>query len=80
MSVGTLQAIVTGGEQYRSRVFRRIVILTLLGVAMCMSIALDMALGPANYTLRQVLSAIFDPPARPFNCASSSGISACRSR
>ncbi|HEX8048036.1 FecCD family ABC transporter permease [Rhizobium sp.] len=61
MSVGTFQTIVTGGEQYRFRVFRRLIILALLGVALCMSIALDMALGPANYTLQQVLAAIFDP-------------------
>jgi iron complex transport system permease protein len=52
---------VTGREQYRALAFRRIVILVLLTVALCFSIALDMALGPANYSLSEVLSALADP-------------------
>jgi len=51
----------TGRDQYRARAFRRLVILALLSLALCVSIACDMALGPANYALRQVLSAIYDP-------------------
>ncbi len=51
----------SGREQYRALAFRRIAILVLLTVALCFSIALDMALGPANYSLSDVLSALADP-------------------
>lgn len=53
----------TAGQQYRSLAFRRIIILVLLTIALATSIAFDMALGPANYTLSQVLSALADPAA-----------------
>ncbi len=56
-----LQAAATGRERYRALAFRRIVILCLLLVALGLSIAADMALGPANYTISQVLVALFDP-------------------
>lgn len=51
----------SGREQYRALAFRRIAILVLLTLALCFSIALDMALGPANYSLSDVLSALADP-------------------
>lgn len=54
-------ANLSGREQYRALAFRRIAILVLLTVALCFSIALDMALGPANYSLSDVLSALADP-------------------
>lgn len=57
------EIIVTGRDQYRALAFRRIIILALLTIALAISIAVDMALGPANYTLSQVLSALFDPSA-----------------
>jgi iron complex transport system permease protein len=61
MAVSAAETTVTGREQYRALAFRRIVILVLLTVALCFSIALDMALGPANYSLSEVLSALVDP-------------------
>jgi iron complex transport system permease protein len=51
----------TGREQYRALALRRILILTGLACALALSIATDMALGPANYSLSQVLSALFSP-------------------
>ena len=51
----------TGGAQYRALAARRILILIGLVVALCLSLATDMALGPARYTLSQVVSAILDP-------------------
>ncbi|MBB4955465.1 iron complex transport system permease protein [Agrobacterium vitis] len=50
-----------GGVQYRALAARRILILAGLLVALCLSVAVDMALGPARYTLSQVLTAIFSP-------------------
>lgn len=50
-----------GGVQYRALAARRSMILICLLVALCLSIAVDMALGPARYTLEQVLTAIFSP-------------------
>ncbi|KQW55686.1 iron chelate uptake ABC transporter family permease subunit [Ensifer sp. T173] len=53
----------TGRDLYRALAFRRIAILSLLVIALCFSISLDMALGPANYPLSDVLSAMLDPAA-----------------
>ncbi|CAN7764616.1 iron ABC transporter permease [Ensifer sp. NM-2] len=53
----------TGRVLYRALAFRRIAILSLLVIALCFSISLDMALGPANYPLSDVLSAMLDPAA-----------------
>jgi iron complex transport system permease protein len=50
-----------GGVQYRALAARRSMILICLLVALCLCIAVDMALGPARYTLEQVLTAIFSP-------------------
>ncbi|MDS1137184.1 FecCD family ABC transporter permease [Nitratireductor indicus] len=54
---------VAGRDQYRALAFRRIAILALLAIALALSIATDMALGPAAYSLSQVISALFDPAA-----------------
>lgn len=51
----------TGGVQYRALAARRVLILLCLLAALCVSVAVDMALGPARYTLSQVLTAIFSP-------------------
>lgn len=53
----------TGREQYRALAARRILILIGLVVALCLSIATDMALGPARYSLSEVIGAIMDPAA-----------------
>ncbi|HBF31845.1 iron ABC transporter permease [Rhizobium sp.] len=50
-----------GREQYRALSAKRTLILASLLVALCVSVAVDMALGPARYTLSQVLAAIFSP-------------------
>jgi len=60
-SFSQVQAESTGREQYRALAFRRILILAGLTVALCFSISADMALGPANYALSDVLSALFNP-------------------
>ncbi|MDP9809064.1 iron complex transport system permease protein [Rhizobium tibeticum] len=62
-SFSQVQAKTTGREQYRALAFRRILILVALTAALCFSISADMALGPANYALSDVLSALFDPAA-----------------
>ncbi len=53
----------TGREQYRALAARRILILIGLVLALCLSIATDMALGPARYSLSEVIGAIMDPAA-----------------
>ncbi len=53
----------TGRDQYRALAFRRTAILIVLVLALCFSMSLDMALGPANYPLSDVLSALLDPAA-----------------
>ncbi len=50
-----------GRERYRALAFRRILILLALTAALAFSIAADMALGPANYTISEVLLAVFNP-------------------
>lgn len=64
---------VSGRDQYRALAARRIVILFGLFIALCFSMAADMALGPARYTLSDVLR-------WETSCVWSSGTSACRSR
>ncbi|MDP9730442.1 UNVERIFIED_ORG: iron complex transport system permease protein [Rhizobium sp. SORGH_AS285] len=54
---------VSGRDQYRALAARRIVILFGLFIALCFSMAADMALGPARYTLSEVLATIADPAA-----------------
>lgn len=61
MAANAVEAGATGREQYRALAFRRIVILILLAVSLCLSIAFDMALGPANYSLSDVVFALLDP-------------------
>lgn len=50
-----------GRDQYRAFAFRRIVILCLLAIALLISVAVDMALGPANYRLSEVVQTLLDP-------------------
>lgn len=54
---------VSGRDQYRALAARRILILVGLFLALCFSMAADMALGPARYTLSEVLATIADPAA-----------------
>ncbi|WP_296080501.1 iron ABC transporter permease [uncultured Agrobacterium sp.] len=56
-------SVETGGHRYRALAGRRILILVGLTLALSLSIATDMALGPARYTLSEVVGAIFDPAA-----------------
>lgn len=55
--------LATGRGQYRALVLRRILILVGIALALCLTLTLDMALGPARYTLAQVLSALTSPSA-----------------
>ncbi|WP_417408292.1 FecCD family ABC transporter permease [Hoeflea sp.] len=50
-----------GGIQYRALAARRILLIAGLVAALALSIATDMALGPANYSLSQVVTAVFWP-------------------
>jgi len=54
---------VSGRDQYRALAARRIVILFGLFIALRFSMAADMALGPARYTISEVLATIADPAA-----------------
>lgn len=54
-------AMVEGAVKYRALAARRIFILLGLVAALVFTIALDMGLGPARYSLSEVLSAIFTP-------------------
>ncbi|EJM85332.1 MULTISPECIES: FecCD family ABC transporter permease [unclassified Pseudomonas] len=46
---------------YRQRVLRKRLILVALAVLLVFSVLLDLALGPASYSLREVLGALFSP-------------------
>ena len=50
-------------HQYRNLASRRLVILSLLFCCILSTIAIDMALGPARYTLSEVISAVITPSA-----------------
>jgi iron complex transport system permease protein len=51
----------TGQAAYRVLVLRRTVLIALLTAALFASVSVDMALGPANYPLSEVLATIFSP-------------------
>ncbi|MBA8882062.1 FecCD family ABC transporter permease [Phyllobacterium myrsinacearum] len=51
----------TGQAAYRALVLRRSVLIALLIVGLFLSVSIDMALGPANYALSDVLTTIFHP-------------------
>ena len=48
-----------GGGRYRALAFRRTVLILCLVAVLFLSVAVDMALGPANYALSDVLKALF---------------------
>ncbi|RCS21863.1 iron ABC transporter permease [Phyllobacterium salinisoli] len=50
-------------DTYRALVFRRSVLIALLVAGLLVSVSVDMALGPANYALVDVLDALFNPGA-----------------
>ncbi|WP_417689800.1 FecCD family ABC transporter permease [Roseibium sp.] len=53
----------TGRGLYRALALRRILLLTALLAALALSFAVDLALGPANYPLADVISALLFPDA-----------------
>ena len=57
-AVGTIEE---GHGRYRALARRKIVILALMAAALCLSFAIDLAWGPAQYSLDQVIAALFDP-------------------
>jgi iron complex transport system permease protein len=50
----------TGRVQYRALAFRRIVLICGMVAALLLSMSIDMALGPANYTLKEVLTSLLN--------------------
>lgn len=52
---------IEGRGRYRALVLRRLVLIFCLLAALFASVAVDMALGPANYPLADVLAALFGP-------------------
>ncbi|WDR06317.1 iron ABC transporter permease [Devosia rhodophyticola] len=52
-----------GRGLYRVHTRRKLMILTAMAIALCVSFAVDLAWGPARYGLDQVLLALFDPGA-----------------
>lgn len=59
-------AVAAAGEgrgQYRALTRRKLLILTGMALALCLSFAVDLAWGPARYGLDQVIVALFDPGA-----------------
>ncbi|SIQ36024.1 iron complex transport system permease protein [Rhizobium sp. RU35A] len=54
-----------GRSRYRALAARRLLILAGLCAALALSIAVDIGLGPARYSLSEVLSAIFTPQSVP---------------
>ena len=52
-----------GRGQYRALVRRKLVILTVMVLALCVSFAIDLAWGPARYSLADVVLAVVNPAA-----------------
>lgn len=64
MAIAVPDSTITEGRgRYRALAARRIVILCGLAIALALSVAVDIGLGPARYSLKEVLSAIFTPEA-----------------
>ena len=66
-----------GHGRYRALVLRRLLLIGGLCIALFLSVAIDMALGPANYTLSDVLKALFQSVRSAISFGLLSGISAC---
>ena len=54
-------AFLSGSDRYRAVAARRLVLIAGLAVALLLSVCLDMALGPANYLLGEVVRTILSP-------------------
>ncbi|MFH1805819.1 MAG: iron ABC transporter permease [Pseudomonadota bacterium] len=66
MSLVTRQdAVVLGSVQYRARSLRRLLIVAGLSSILFLSMAIDLATGPANYPLIDVLRTLFVPDSVP---------------
>ncbi|WP_445679418.1 FecCD family ABC transporter permease [Radicibacter daui] len=63
MASVVLEPALAGRIRYRALALRRILVLAGLTVALVLSVCVDLALGPARYTLAQVISALTDPAA-----------------
>jgi iron complex transport system permease protein len=64
MAIAIPDSTMTEGRgRYRALAARRIVILCGLAIALALSVAVDIGLGPARYSLTEVLSAMFTPDA-----------------
>jgi len=61
VAVSGNQDMTEGRGHYRALTVRRIQLIVLMCCLLALSVAADMALGPANYTLGQVIEALFSP-------------------
>ncbi|MBP0437209.1 iron ABC transporter permease [Tianweitania sediminis] len=59
-AIATSRALMDGRVRYRALALRRTALLAALLAALCISVCVDMALGPANYTIQQILAALFN--------------------
>ncbi|MBW8791080.1 MAG: iron chelate uptake ABC transporter family permease subunit, partial [Rhizobium leguminosarum] len=50
-----------GRERYRALARRKLLILATMTTALCLSVAVDLAWGPARYSLSEVVAALLDP-------------------
>ncbi|MGO8657055.1 iron chelate uptake ABC transporter family permease subunit, partial [Rhizobium ruizarguesonis] len=50
-----------GRERYRALARRKLLILATMTAALCLSFAVDLAWGPARYSLGEVVAALLDP-------------------
>ena len=58
----TVETVIpASSDTYRSLTAKRLAILAGLSLCLVLSIAVDMAYGPARYTLSEVVSTIWDP-------------------
>jgi len=64
-NTNTLSAIPSGRSHYRTLVRRRQYILVGFALALLTSVGIDLALGPSNYSLEQVLRALLSPDSVP---------------
>jgi len=58
-----MNSVSHGRAFYRTQVFRRQMILAALVIALFLSLCIDLALGPARYSLGEVVAALFTPEA-----------------
>jgi len=64
-NTNTLSSMASGRGHYRALVRRRQLMLAGFGIALLVSLCVDLALGPSNYSLEQVIRALVAPDSVP---------------